>query len=538
MDGPHGNTALHRISTFLSSAIFAASLALMTAALLGVGEAEYLLPFLHRDLAGALLAAWFILLSVPLLLLRAAGAGQGLTYASLWTATLELALIWGTGLGFTLLSWVIVLLAAELLRQVGLAPSAYLLRWDLLPIALSALLMSIGVAVSSHWPLARASDVLARLLRLLAPPFALAMLVFTLALLVNGMSTPETIFAPLMGWSVIGSALLISCIAGKSGLMQSAGRFWQAIAAALTVLMLPACAALFWSGLPRIAELVLTPEGITQMALSLFALLLTVGYVVSLLWRRALATVNCAAGGALLLWALTVLTGILSPEAIAVRQQIARLDRGEARLQDLPLRQMALYWGAAGEAGIERLKLEFSQDPEALQMLAQMSSASYPPISMTPPSPTVIDPLLDLQKKLVMLPESPISAADFVLNWDVPAEARRSLMAACKAQTPAGHAGCLAVAGDFLPMDAGDEIILFSLEAGAGDGGRATGWQRQGPDLQWRKRELIGDFYLLDAAATIDRLHESGAMLRPLPVQSLMLDDQDLFFRPLPRTKD
>lgn len=538
MDRPHSDTALRRISVIASSAIFAASLALLTATLFGLGGADYLIPFLQRDIAAALLTAWVILLFIPLLAIRAAGSGQGLRYATLWTATLELTVIWGAGLGFTVLSWIGLLLTAELLRQVGLPLDTRLFNWDLLPIAVSALLMSIGVAVSAHWPLERASEVLAKLLRLVAPPFACAMLAFAVALLVNGFAKPDTMSTQLMGGAVIGSAMLISCIAGTSGLVQSAGRFWQAIAAGLTVLMLPAAIAPFWSTNQGMAALVLLPDGITQLALSIFALLLAAGYVVTLLWRRSLAAVNCAAGAALLLWALALLTGIFSPEAIAVRQQIARIDHGEAGLRDLPLRQMSHYWGTAGEAGIEELSLKFAQDPEALETLALMRSASYPPISMTPPSPNVIDPLLELQNKLVTLPESPISASDFVANWDVPAEARRSLMAACATPTPAGHAGCLAVAGDFLPMDEGDEIILISLESGAGDGGRITGWQRQGPDLQWRKRDLIGDFYLLEAATTIDRLHQSGAVLRPLPVQSLMLDDQDIFFRPIPRTKD
>lgn len=538
MGTPASDTPLRRISVIASSAVFAACLALLTAALLGLGGADYLLPFLQRDIAGALLAAWFILLFIPLLVIRAASSGQGLSYGALWTATLELTVICGAGLVFTLLSWIGLLLAVELLRQVGLPFDPRLFRTELLPIAVSALLMGIGVAVSAHWPLNRASEVLAKLLRLMAPPFFCAMLAFAVALLVNGFATPHGMSAQLMGVAVIGSAMLISCIAGKDGLVQSAGRFWQAIAAGLTVLMLPAAIAQFWPADQGVAALALRPEGITQVALSVFALLLAVGYVGTLLSRRSLAALNCAAGGALLLWALALLTGILSPEAIAVRQQIARLERGEAGLQELPLRQMSLYWGAAGEAGIDKLQLKFAQDPDALEMLARMSSASSPPISMTPPSPTVIDPLLELQNKLVMLPESPISAADFVLSWDVPAEARRSLMAACAVKTPAGHAGCLAVAGDFLPMEDGDEIILFSLEAGAGDGGRATGWQRQGTDLRWRKRELIGDFYLLDAAAAIDQLHQSGAVLRPLPIQSLMLDDQDIFFRPTLRTKD
>ena len=518
------------------AALGAGGLGLLIALLFAVMGVEDLASFLRRDLSGGLLWGWLILSLMPLSGLRAWGAGQGLQYPSLWSAALELSVIGGLTLTFTVLSWGGILLAAQLLELVGLPVTNHLFEHDLLPALLTGLLIGGAVMVVRHWPLEHAGSLLAKIIRLLAPPLFIVMLVFVAALAVNGFSAAVGPSVRLMSWSVLSAALLISVIAGPSGRPSTANRFWYLTAGGLIAAMIPVAFAALWRVIGDVQADGATPEAIVEAGSAAFCLFLALGYGGAVLRKSSVGGINMVGAAALMAWAALLVPGLISPEALAVRHQLARLDRGEVRLEDLPLRSMVQYWGEAGQAGIETLRQRFANDPKALDRIAMMQAQSQPPIFMTPMHDSSPAVLSDLAAKLVVVPKGAVSVALFVDAWDVPVEAARSLSAACDRRTPGGNPGCLAVLDDFLPEEAGDELLLFSMEPGPGEGGRVTAWRRQGPLNLWQSQKLSGDMYLLDAAAAIDHIHAQGVELRPVATQALILKDQKIFI--LPNTSD
>lgn len=524
--------SLNGTVSLLRAVLSALGLGGLTAALFALGNAESLMGFMIRNMASQLLFAWAVLTFVPLPALRALGAGERGKYPALWAATLELLVAWGAGIGFVLLSWAVIVPAMRLLDMVGLPATHSLFADDWLPFVLSGVMMGGGFAGIAFWPLARAGEVLSRVIRLLAPPFLAVMVVFCFALLVNGRSGEVHLSTWLMSWSVVASALLVSSIAGPWGLLRPVGSIWTVVASGLILLMVPVAAAALWGAIDAFSKSGVTPEAIAEAALALFSVGLALGYGVLFLRAGSIGGANRIAVGLLFAWAVGLLSGILSPEALAVRHTLARLDRAEAQLKDLPLRSMAFYWGNPGKDGIEQLRSRFAQDPEALEYITSATQTSRPPVSLAVTPVADLALRVDFVEKIVALPRDSEAAADFVARWEPAPEALRNLLRACESRTPAGNPGCLLVAGDFLPKEPGEEILLLSLENGPGPDGRVTGWQRQGADQTWQPRHLIGDFYLFDAAATIDRLHQVGPVLRPVPLQALSLPDQDIFFRP------
>lgn len=257
-------------------------------------------------------------------------------------------------------------------------------------------------------------------------------------------------------------------------------------------------------------------------------------YGLTRLGALSVGGMNKIALGLVMGWALLILSAALSPEALAVRDHLARLARGETPLSELPLRRMSLYWGSAGRSGVETLRQRLGDDPAAVAQIDVMTQTTRPPISLPPASDRA--PILrqELAGKLQLLPKDSPLLADFAFRLDSSPEALQRLIAACDRRTPASHPGCLVVAGDFLPQAEGSEVLLFSLEPGEGENGRVTGWQWQGVETLWRRQTLVGDMYRLDAAEAIDRLHSEGPVIRPVAAQSLTLGDMEIFFRPQP----
>jgi len=518
--------------TLRCAALFALGLGLLTG--LGLFFAQIPGPssLLWRDQAPQLLLAWCVLSFGLLPALRAVGAGQGTGYGALWAATFELLVVWIAGLGFMLLSWGVVVLGAEMLDLVGLAASRALFSDELTPFILSGLLFGAASAVLSHWQLARAAEILAQVSRLLAPPFLGVMVLFFIALIGNGLSNDSHTSAALMGWSTVLGALLISTIAGKSGNIDAVNRFWRVVAGGLTLLMLPMAGTALWLAFGSLQQSAATPAMIGDVALAFFAAFLAVGHAVARLRSSAIAGVNRLALGVLACWAVLVLSGLVSPEALAVRDNLARLARKDITLQNMPLRSMSLYWGEAGKTGIKVLQQRFADDPVTLAHIAMMTQTSLPPISPLPAQD--VTPVLrqELARKLQVLPPDSAASAAFALWWGSAPETIQGLISACDLRTPAGNPGCLVVAADFLPQAEGDEILLLSLEKGEAESGRASGWQRHGPGGEWHRMTLIADLYLLDVAQTIDHLHKEGVVMQPLAAQALELGDMDIFFRP------
>jgi len=295
------------------------------------------------------------------------------THFHVWTDAISA----GGALAFTGLSFLLANLLAELFAAIEIEFLRELLQeewfnWTFAGVTFGA---ALGVLRNQLKVIGTLQSVGMLVLSLIAVPFAGALAIFILAVLVSGLDV-------LWGATRSPTPLLLSCAAASFVLVNSVVRNgdaeasgsrvlrWAALVLALGILPLSIMAAI--STGTRIAEYGLSPERIWGLIAIMVAVAYGVAYFVAPIrgrmtqWMERVrrANLHLAAGTCVL--ALFLALPVLDFGAISTRDQIARLESGKVTVETFDF--AALRWDF-GDAGREALaKLTKHPDKEIAEM--------------------------------------------------------------------------------------------------------------------------------------------------------------------------
>ncbi|MES2989516.1 MAG: DUF4153 domain-containing protein [Pseudomonadota bacterium] len=294
--------------------------------------------------------------------------------------------LWGATWVFVGITFALTLLLSELFHLIKLDFLKNLLEKDWFWRAL------IGLAFGGGLGILREHDVIVRTLQrvvltvlsVLAPVLAVGLIVFVLAL-------PFTGLAPL--WEA-GSAtgILLACIVGSLILANSVignapGEERQfpllkygAMGLALVMFPLGIISAIA-IGL-RIGQYGFTPERLWALTFVIMACAYGLAYLVSLLrgrldWAAKVRPANLNLAFATCAVALLLATPLVSFNAIATKDQVARLESGKLAPDKFDWRALAFEFGEPGRAALKRLQTSANAGIRAKAVEAAKAKNSY-----------------------------------------------------------------------------------------------------------------------------------------------------------------
>lgn len=484
-----------------------------------------------------------IFATLPLPFVVAAHRGDWKSYTHLFHSSWHMLLIWCMGLIFTLLAWGVVFGGGALLDLVGLPILDTLMEREWAVCMLTGLMLGLGGAVAAELQMARPGREILRLLRLLALPFLAVLVIFLVALPFRGVNALAISLTLLTSWSVMVAATLVSAILDSNDTDASQAPALRWGARAICLIMVPMAGLAVWAISIRVAAYGFTPERVVVLTLALIAAGYAACYMIALVtrwngnWMGAIRQGNVTMATALILLSVLWVAGIYSPEAIGTKSQLARYEKGEITLDELPIRDLARGWGKAGRDGLEALRARHADDPEILAKLNQSYNATTAPWDA--PSPDQVEDELaaqillqnlrkDVAQHLTILPADHPEAKDFVQKMITSVRELQVLLAACEERTPDGNKGCVAVLGDFTSQSAGAEAMILT----AGQAAQVAGWSQTDAKDKWIRMALIWDNYAADIPASIDKIHRNGPEIRPSGLQRLELDMGGVIFKP------
>lgn len=423
---------------------------------------------------------------------------------------------------FAGLVWAVVFLSDALLTLVGIRVIETLIELDAVPWLVSGAVLGLALAVVGELGEVLSPEIAVRLFRILLPAVLVVVVVFTLALPVQG-------FARLGGLSVGGTLLAMIAIAvllvsaaveREAGLAVQGPVMTGAARAMAAILPLPAAMAA-WAIWLRVDSAGWTPPRLAAAVMAGFAILYGLGYLAAVLrrgdWQGRLRRVNtwlAIAGIAVgALW----LTPVLNAEAISARSQLARILDGRTPVERIDLWSLS-RWGRSGEAALVSLRARAAEPgQEALAARLAEESGSVP-----------VMPAQDLRAELAAtLPVSPASAAGVRAAFVAALEEGTLYQTAadCGRRLPDGNPACVLVLADFWPEVPGDEALLLSAQEGGwlmNTGFVLTEgrWTAGGQTMNFGMNLGLG-MALGEAERLVARLQAGPPVLRAVPLNML-----------------
>lgn len=484
---------------------------------------------LHPFLACFLL----IFLPMPFFVAREIAPGGWRDYEVLFDEAWAIAIRWIVSFMFCGAFWLVYALCSALLDLVGLDFLSALTDYESFVFSLSGLAigLAISVLVERHTVVTTLRGVVQQLLRLLLPAIAAVVLIFILALPVQGLdrlfgllSAAMTVLAMAMG----SIKLITASVDNKD---DAAARnpvlVWtsRALAVLLPVLPVIALYAIWlrvdqygWSPL-RICATVLA------IILSLYAVLYALTQFKGVQWRQAVRSVNTYMALGIIGLAILWMTPLFHLERYAARDQVDRFIEGRTSLEDLDLVALWHDWGRAGRAAVEDLKaVEDHPEGETLhRMLAELEetdSAYDAELVIEQEQDTV-----KLEDVLAIIPVLPEGAeVPATLGESMSSYLISSLHTSCEMAMPDGRPSCALVVIPVAPGSERKQAFLFFLEYGDEDDLGLYGYLPEpygdgfmeiyraesiGPEIEERvPREVIAD--VLDGNFTYGPIRRNG----------------------------
>ena len=284
------------------------------------------------------------------------------THFHVWTDAISAA----GALAFFLLSLLLTYLLSELFATIDITLLRELLRDDWFTATFAGVTFgaALGVLRNQLKIIGTLQSVVMLVFSLIAVPFAAALVVFILAVLVSGLDV-------LWGATRSPTPLLLSCAAASFVLVNSVVRNgnreasgsrvmrWAALVLALGILSLAIMAAV--STGTRIAEYGLSPERIWGLVAIVVAVAYGVAYFVAPIrgrmahWMDRVRNANLHLAVGTCVLALLLALPILDFGAISARDQIARLEAGKVDVEDFDFAALRWEFGDAGREALERL---------------------------------------------------------------------------------------------------------------------------------------------------------------------------------------
>ncbi len=452
--------------------VVALSLALVAAALL------FWASYRYEDISGFLetgyvVVAFLVLLSIPLpFLLAGLSPGEGWrNYPALFNHAWQILVRYLVAWAFTGAFWLVLMLSAVALNIVGLKVIERALEIDSVPFVLTGLVLGLGMAMVHEFRAYVSPFLALRLLSLLLPMVLLVSAVFLLSIPFKGLSNlfgDVSAAGTLVAMAMIGVMLVAAVLdADEENGATLPVLVWSARVMALILPFLGGLAA--WALWLRVVQHGWTPNRLAAAVAVLVVLGYGLAYGFAVLrgagWRQHIRRANITMALGVVALAALWLTPVLNGERLSVNSQMARFMDGRISVEALDVLAMEYDWGRAGKAGLERLRASLDPPNQArLQEILSGQAETETEIQRQARKQEEalqsdlrheeLLRLLQVRPKGAILPEELLRASD----------RHGSFLKGCHIKTPAGNAGCLALVGDFLPAEAGNEVaILFLL---------------------------------------------------------------------------
>lgn len=297
-------------------------------------------------------------------------------HAHAWTNVV----LWFAALGFTLLSYALVHLLAQLFSLIGIDLLKDLLRknWFGWLIAGGAFGGGIGLLRDRDRIVGLLQRVVLVVLSVLAPVLAVGLVLFLAALPFTGLaplwaSTRET--TPILLTCVIGAIVLANAVIGNGDEEEARSPVmrWSGLALAAAILPLGIIAAVSIGR--RIAQYGLTPDRLWAVVFVVIATAYGVGYLIAVVrGRRAWASSVRPANVQLALGVLAMVTVLATPlldfGALSARDQVARLESGKVKAGKFDWEALRFEYGSTGVRALDRLARE-GRTPAIRQLAAK-----------------------------------------------------------------------------------------------------------------------------------------------------------------------
>jgi hypothetical protein len=315
------------------------------------------------QLTSALLA---LVIAVPLFQASRDAGRWNLDYRVVHAHILTNIVLWFVAWGFVLITFLLVLLLAELFQLIGITVLHDLLRKPWVPWLLvgGALGAAIGLLRDRDRIVGTLQRVATAILSLLAPILAAGLVLFVLALPFTGLEplweqTRAT--TPILLVCILGAVVLINAVIGSGSADDEARpRLVRWAAAALAAVVLPLAIVAAVSTGKRIAQHGFTPDRLWAAVFIAITVAGAAAYLFALIrgrsgWPDLLRTLNLRIAVGICLVALFLALPIVSFGALSTRDQVARLQSGRIAPGKFDWAALRFDFGPSGKSALDRL---------------------------------------------------------------------------------------------------------------------------------------------------------------------------------------
>ncbi len=390
-------------------------------------------------------------------------------YGHLFDVSWSILVRYSAGWLFAGLLWAVLFMSHVLFEIVGLTIIEDIIEIDGAPFVITGFALGLGLSVVHEMREYLSPFLVLRLLRLLVPVVLVVVLVFVVAALAQG---PESIFGNLSRTKVllfVGLAMIclvsISLDRGDADAVRSQ---WMRLCTAALALLLPVIAGLAIYALwLRVAQYGWTPARLGAACTSAIVALYAMTYAVSVIlrgpWMTRIRQANILVAVVVLITAAAWQSPLLNAEALSTRSQVARIEMGAVRAEDMALFEMAHEWGKPGRAGIAELRQGVAQlDDNLMQDLQNVVLAERRwEFTRSHEAHEADHWAAQIYADLTVVPQEAALSLEELQSW--PDFRLRVWSRQCQGPR---ELGCVLVLGDFVPDNEDVRGILFAPARG------------------------------------------------------------------------
>lgn len=474
--------------------------------------------------------AALILACLPVPFLIAAARSGWRNYPALFLEAWSIVLRGSAAAAFTGLVWLVIFLSDQVLQIVGIDVIDQLLDHEIVPMVLTGAILGLGMAVIYDLSELLSPYVVLRVFRLFLPVVLAVMAVFLLALpfrgldgLVSGLS-PAGLLLTMVAGGIALVSIAIDQTDGEATQSQLLIRCTQGMA-----LVLPVVAGLaFYAIWLRLSDYGWTPERLFIVLVAGIGVVYGAVYAVSVLrgpgWMERIRQGNILIALGVIVLAGLWLTPVLNPERIAAQSQLARYEAGTTDVEALDIFALR-SWGKPGAEVIAVLEAKAKEPGQ--EKLAQRLEGNGVPGG---PDPAVL--LTSLVEGMPVQPATATGTRSVLLDA-LDDYILQDWQAVCSKQAADGTSACLMVVADLLPLQPGEEAMVFLRRSVdyveiqgvyLGNDGRAVLRQVTHPDGRYVDQA--------EAEALLEQYSKAAPPVTPALINQLGTDDAGLLFVP------
>ena len=508
----------------LSGALIAAAAGALVA-LKGLGFETGAQMLSTGHLGGAMVV--LAVMPVPFAIAWGLGGRAGLTdYRVLFTESWNIVVRYVSAALFVGTALLVLWLLGALLQLVGVTVLHDVLSDDLGLWLISGAVLGLALSVVTELSDTVSPYLLLRLLRLLTPLVLAVVVVFVVALPLRGLGVlfGELSAATALLATAIAAIGLISIVADEDDIEAAQGLILTVAARGLMALVPVLAGLAIWALALRIGQYGWTPERVAAAALAGVVAGYGLGYLGALClgrrWRAPLRRTNVVMAGGILVLAVLWLSPLISPEAIAVRSQLARFEAGRVTVAQLPLWEMAHDWGRAGQRGLERLQARAEDDAALAARLQSLATAEgrWQFDHAAEAGGAALD---RLHAAVTLWPAGSVWPEG--LAETLARDLRAPDLGGCAAAQGGGTGRCALVLADLLPQNPGPEAVFLNENEYFRNEGVQVLRRLDRGEWVLGGRIVLGGEENVSIAEMIAALRAGGAEIAPVTLQMLQL---------------